>query len=459
MLKPSFAASDPDPIVCCTSVAKMARGQRFELNLDNEDEQSDRAAAQLTGAFVGDVLERKTGTFAPPRPPTLKNKSGFPEHRKRNVESRFKKQSASNQNQAESKVTSSVQASTSDENIPTRPVESGKPKTWENEEKERIDQENRQKLAQMSPDEIEEERNELLESLSPALLQLLLQRGSIDSGSGETDISNLQQTAQTGPQKPKKENSKTVSFAEPEPQEPVISKAETHDLDNDNLETPIAEDSLPHSSVHFPRPPQPPDLDPSSDTFLQDLHEKYFPSLPSEPDKLEWMQSPASTAKDTYSPSATALSPKDLRFNFKGELIPPKTAAEIPVTAGLHHHGDAPEAAGYTIAELAHLAHSSFAPQRCIAFQTLGRILYRLGKGEFGDTGEPGAETVGAEDTFGELARGLWAEMEREQVVQTLITESEGKGVDGGRHVSARSYATEAVWLWRKGGGRTWKAG
>jgi hypothetical protein len=437
----------------------MIGGQRFELNLDDEDEQHGQTAAPLPGAFVGDVLERKSSAAAPPKAPTLKGKSGFPEHRRRNVESRFKKQSISNQNQAEPRVTPSVQASRSDENVTPKTVETRKAKSWEEEEKERIDLENRQKLAQMSPDEIEAERRELLDSLSPAMLQRLLQRSNIDSGSGETDLSTQPPTAETGPQMPKKESSKTVSFAEPEFCEPATSKLDTNDLNNDDLEVPIAKDPLPHSSVHFPRPPQPPDLDPSSDTFLQDLHEKYFPSLPSDPDKLEWMQSPASTAKDTYSPSATALSPKDLRFNFKGELIPPKTASEIPVTAGLHHHGDAPEAAGYTIAELAHLAHSSFAPQRCIAFQTLGRILYRLGKGEFGDTGEPGAETVGAEDTFGELARGLWAEMEREQVVQTLIRESEGKGVDAGRHVSARAYATEAVWLWRKGGGRTWKAG
>ena len=36
--------------------------------------------------------------------------------------------------------------------------------------------------------------------------------------------------------------------------------------------------------------------------------------------------------------------------------------------------------------------------------------------------------------------------------------ESEGNGVDGGRHLSAKAYATEAVLLWRKGGGRRWKA-
>ena len=438
----------------------MLRGQKFELNLDDEDQPHSQTAAPLPGAFVGDILERKSSTAAaPPKAPTLKSKTGFPEHRKRHVESRFKKQNASSQNpdQTEPEVTPSILLSKPDDETLSATASSGKPKTWEENERERIDLENRQKLAQMSPDEIEAERQELMNSLSPSLLQRLLQRSNINSGSGETDLSNHMPTVQTEPRKPKKENTKTVSFVEPELPESDSSKTEQDYLDNDDLEAPIAEDTLPQ--VHFPRPPQPPDLDPSSDTFLQDLHDKYFPQLPSNPDQLEWMQPPASTAKDTYSPSATALSPKDLRFSFKGELIPPKTANEIPVTAGLHHHGDAPEAAGYTIAELAHLAHSSFAPQRCIAFQTLGRILYRLGKGEFGDTGEVGAETVGAEETFGELARGLWAEMDREQVVQTLVRESEGKGVDGGRHVSARAYATEAVWLWRKGGGRTWKAG
>lgn len=66
--------------------------------------------------------------------------------------------------------------------------------------------------------------------------------------------------------------------------------------------------------------------------------------------------------------------------------------------------------------------------------------------------------TVGAEDTFGELARGLWREVEKEKVVQGLVAESEGNGIDGGRHMSAKAYATEAVWLWHKGGGQRWKA-
>jgi RNA polymerase II-associated protein 1 len=421
----------------------MMRGQKFELNLDDDDESSG-AGARLPGAFVSDIMERKSGTAAAPNPPTLKSKSGFPEHGKRTAQSRFKKRAIS------------TQASSLEDQVSRVDIDSDKPKSWEEEEKERIDLENRERLAQMSVSEIEAQRQELMESLGPGLLQRLLQRSNIESGSGETDLTKETSTVQTQPTKPKKEKPKTVSFVELEPNDSNTSQIEVPKNINDNLEAPLAEDALP--SIHFPKAPQPPDLDPSSKTFLQDLHEKYFPSLPSDPDKLEWMR-PNQNGKDSYSPSATALNPKDLRFNFKGELIPPKTASEIPVTAGLHHHGDAPDAAGYTIAELAHLAHSSFAPQRCIAFQTLGRILYRLGKGEFGDTGEPGADTVGAEDTFGELARGLWTEMDAEQVVQMLISESEGKGVDGGRHVSAKAYATEAVWLWRKGGGRTWKAG
>jgi hypothetical protein len=435
----------------------MFSGQRFEVDLGDDDEKGQPQSAALPGIFVADVLERKPAAPTPPSAPTLKNKSGFPEHRKRKVESRFK------QRIGEDRVNSSaLDELPVQDSVPTQPIsapqsiDGGKPKTWEEEEKQRIAAENDQKLAQMSSEEIEEERRELMNSLSPAVLQRLLQRSNIDSGSTEADLSTKVPDERTT-SKIKKSAGKTVSFAEDAPVEPgVDSTREVEDAGDEDGESPG--EQLPHDSVHFPQPTQPPDLDPSSETFLQDLHQKYFPSLPSDPDKLEWMQD-SKTSKTAYDPSATALKPKDIRFSFKGELLPPKTASQIPVTAGLHHHGDAPDAAGYTITELVHLGHSSFAPQRCVAFQTLGRILYRLGKGEFGDAGELGADSMGAEDTFGELARGLWHEVEREKVVEMLIMESEGKGVDGGKHVSARSYATEAVWLWQKGGGRRWKAG
>lgn len=424
----------------------MIRGQKFELDLGSDDEDgAPQAAVPLPGAFVNDILERKPAVAKPPSAPTLKgNKTGFPEHKKRSVESRFK------QRQAKSLPKAEIRSSAPGEAGLPRDDGNAKPKSWMEEEKQRIDQENRQKLAGMSPDQLQEERQDLLNSLSPELIQRLLRRSNIESGSNESDLS-LEPPPQAIPdEKPTKTTSKSVSFAEPNTEVQKLPP-----LDNSPQDHPTP-DPLPHDSMHFPRPHQPPDLDPSSVTFLSDLHEKYFPSLPADPDKLEWMQSSSSSSADAYSPSASAFNAGDIRFSFRGELLAPRTASLIPVTAGLHHHGDAPDAAGYTIAELAHLARSSYAAQRCVAFQTLGRVLYRLGKGEFGDAGEPGADVTGAEDSFGELARGLWHEVEREKVIETLVLESEGQGVDRGRHVSARAYATEAVHLWRKGGGRRW---
>lgn len=433
----------------------MIRGQKIELDLQSDDEpdaQSSVAAPLPPATFVGDVLERKSVAQKAPVAPKLKSSTGFPAHKKRIAPSRFQQRLQGSQFQSKAATASEVAPA-----LPATPVELdadpplGKAKTWEEEEKERIDQENRQKLASMSAAEIEEERRELMQSLNPALLQRLLQRSTLDSGSNEEDLTNPDHGEHA--HKQASVPPKTVTFAPELDTSPAPATASmTQPVPSTNILPPS------HDSMHFPRPAQPPQLDPSSATFLDDLHEKYFPSLPSDPEKLEWMQSSKGSDKPAYDPSASGLGPQDIRFSFAGELIPPRTAAEIPVTAGLHHHGDAPDAAGYTIAELAHLARSSFPAQRCISFQTLGRILYRLSKGEFGDAGEPGADLAGAEETFGELARGLWREVERLQVIQILVDESEGKGVGGGKHLSAKAYATEAVWLWQKGGGRRWKA-
>ncbi|KAK4890778.1 hypothetical protein LTR27_010597 [Elasticomyces elasticus] len=417
----------------------MIRGERFEVDLGSDDDEE--RAPPLPVSFVNDVLERQPGTATAPKAPTLKNKTGFPEHKKRTVQSRFKQKHAT-------EAVSSPAAPVSEEQTPANP------KSWVDEEKQRIDEENRHRLAEMSPEQLEEERQELLSSLSPAMIERLLKRSNIESGSNEGDVSSGRPQTISNPEASKKKPTKTVSFAEPASEE---SEQPDEDINDIVPEMPDVE-LLPHDSVHFPRPSQPPSLDPSSATFLADLHDKYFPSLPAEPDKLEWMQASIAADNKAYNPSATAFNAKDIRFSFTGELIAPKTAALIPVTEGLHHHGDAPDAAGYTVAELAHLSRSTYAAQRCIAFQTLGRFLYRLGKGEFGNPGEPGADVTGNEDSLGELARGLWHEVEAGKVIETLVLESEGKGVGGGKHVSAKAYATEAVHLWRKGGGRRWKA-
>ncbi|KAL1301736.1 hypothetical protein AAFC00_005939 [Neodothiora populina] len=425
--------------------------------------------------FIGDVQERVTKAPAPPQPPSLNNSSGgFPAHRKRNVPSRFKKNRQGDDSQAAREdapqtPTSALPRSGSEPENRTMSTGTSNEDEFMSSERRRIDEENRQRMQEMSPEEIEEERAELLKSLDPSLIQRLLgrstlrdiERAKIEEGGSDADFPGLEKQAEpeeikASPPKARK----SVKFAEPDsddnPSGKTLEESQVEEADNEIAgHVAAASEALPmDSTIHFPQPPQPPSLDPSSETFLQDLHEKYFPSLPEDPEKLEWMRSKPT---NTYSATQTSLDPKDIRFSFAGALIPPSLAAEIPVTAGLHHHGNAPDAAGYTIPELAILARSTVAAQRCMAFQTLGRLLYRLGKGEFGNPGDGTAGTVGAEDTMGELARSLWHEVERESVIEICVAESQGK-VAGGRHVSARAYATEAVWLWQKGGGRRWKA-
>jgi RNA polymerase II-associated protein 1 len=148
-----------------------------------------------------------------------------------------------------------------------------------------------------------------------------------------------------------------------------------------------------------------------------------------------------------YHPSQASLPASALRFNFNGALLPPNLSRQVPTSAGLHHHGDAPEAAGYTIPELAHLARSSYAPQRCVAYQTLGRILYRLGTGGFGEESEDNEDIAS-------LSRGMWDCIEETKALDSIVEEAgKTKG-----HLSARTYAQEALWNWRRGGGRKRKA-
>ncbi len=77
--------------------------------------------------------------------------------------------------------------------------------------------------------------------------------------------------------------------------------------------------------------------------------------------------------------------------------------------------------------------------QRCVAFQTVGRVLYRLGRGDFGGEGE-------------ELWEGLWGEVERGGLVEGMV-EVAARGEEGGNR-SVWCTAVEACWLWRRGGGK-----
>uniref|UniRef100_A0A8P4K9G2 RNA polymerase II associated protein 1 n=1 Tax=Dicentrarchus labrax TaxID=13489 RepID=A0A8P4K9G2_DICLA len=94
-----------------------------------------------------------------------------------------------------------------------------------------------------------------------------------------------------------------------------------------------------------------------------------------EPEKLEWMRDlPAPRRKGTKKAMQA-------RFDFAGTLIPP--TEDLPTHLGLHHHGEEPERAGYSLQELFLLSRSQIIQQRSLALSMLANILSKARAGEY----------------------------------------------------------------------------
>ncbi|KAF7575257.1 RPAP1-C multi-domain protein [Pyrenophora tritici-repentis] len=455
------------------------RGERVNLNFDtgaveklDHEEQQHASPMPVFPSFVGDIQERDSSLANPPVAPSPKpNVNGFPAHKKRVPKvSAFKQQRAAKEQQAAAAAAAPPKAPPKAQDAPQPQT---KPRSAfgvdRDEERRAIDEENRRTLAAMSDAEIEQERQDLLSSLNPVLLQKLLLRSNIDDGSNERDWDSVPPEPVPAAEVPPPVTDQAE--LEPQTKAPIVPSIPTNHPEAEATTTsPSVPDEQPTDSIHFPQPPQPPSLDPGDPAFLKTLHEKYFPLLPYDPSTLSWMEpiDPSDT-KSPYHPSQTALNPAELRFDFSGNLLPPSVARSIPTDRGLHHHAEAPEAAGYTIPELAVTARSKVASQRCIAYQTLGRILYRLGKGQYGaespkkntdgpvriaknpDVQDDDEEGEWVEDDVGAaISEGLWQCVKEGRVIETLTEEANKER----GHLTARTYAQEALWNWQRGGGR-----
>ncbi|KAJ5594501.1 uncharacterized protein N7459_000709 [Penicillium hispanicum] len=445
------------------------RGERFVVDLDDDTITIPDEPVPSPFSLIGEIREREPSSATPPAPtpptPTASS-TGFPAHRRRNKPSSFKQRRAEQS------------AATDKTNPPTA-----------QDDRTVIAEENARHLASMSDAQIQREREELMASMDPRLLERFLQRAKIDDNE------------QSGNSTPVSSNpKKSVSFDIPDsvsrsPAQPLSSAAQSpQPAKVTSVKSPAADDLPPadlpgdlHPAAerpsldpalierfHFPQPKQPmPTLDPSSPSFLSDIQSHYFPQMADDPAALSWLQPPSNDEEDpdstsAYHPASNAISiaPSAIRFSLRGTVLSPTTSLSLPTTLGLHHHGDDPQAAGYTIPELAILSRSTFPAQRCVAWQVIGRILFRLGRSEFGDRG-------------GQLSEGLWNCIEKEGIVAGMLAEAEGVADQGlgkargssndkkdehdsegdapvasgiGRHASAAAWAVEGVWLWQKGG-------
>ncbi|KAI0122770.1 hypothetical protein F4814DRAFT_409839 [Daldinia grandis] len=451
--------------------------------------------------LITDIQEKEvTVPTAPSFPQVKSTTTGFPEHKKRTRVSAFKQKRQAAKPEEDKPEGEKRKVFTTGSKEPLSPLSQDAQQTtrpgedFKSNEQHSIDRENNDRIASMSPEEIEAARQELFNGLDPSTLEMLLKRANLDESTGPSPFDHPDSTSQdassdakptrdtpeiliedisaqstsnepdkkpadqSGPESTKRVRWASVADEEEEEAKgiPETKPTPASQLSSNNNAThnpPSAEPTEQPNTTdpeqtptkpHWPQTPQPGDLDPHDPDFLQKLHDKYFPSLPADPSKLAWMApvpTPNSPADhdSPYHPQQDSLPVSVLRFDFRGSLLPPRIARAVPVTKGLHHHGEAPEAAGYTVRELARLCRSAVPGQRCVAYQTLGRILYRLGRGEFG-----GADAA--------VAQGIWADVEDGAVMRSLYEEA---GTEEGRgHRSARVFAIEAIWLYEKGG---WK--
>ncbi|EEB09358.1 RNA polymerase II associated protein [Schizosaccharomyces japonicus yFS275] len=404
-------------------------------------QKSSPVTGKLFGSILGDIVEKQP--IEKPAPPSVStaNAKGFPSI-PNVLPQRRKKVSAFKQRQNRQRDSQPAKQS----------------------ETQGIDEENEARLSQMSRTEIEDALQELQSSLSPEALEVLKLRSKQKYGQMNEEQLNHEE------QKTTKEQRNVYSSMEPVVQR-VLDSASQAGQDPDGLleanetvrqELPVGEKKtvrfaeepevtpVPEQSsvsgnaeqsktatalnaakfadeVHIPQKRV--DLNPEDKNFYEALHEKYFPNLPVDEKHMQWLRDPL-PVEDTYNPDMEFLTAKELRFGFKGQLITPSQSQQIPVNEGLHHHGDAPMSAGYTIVELAHLMRSRVPAQRCIAIQTIGRALYRLNKDEFGP----------------ELGPELHTLVEDAQIIPLLMASAS----DQERHLSVRSLAIEALWLWKE---------
>ncbi|XP_017332587.1 RNA polymerase II-associated protein 1 [Ictalurus punctatus] len=218
------------------------------------------------------------------------------------------------------------------------------------EETLKIHQENEAKLQGMSQSEILEEQKLLLAQLDPRLVDFVRSRKAQNascsmSSSIEKSVYPDQSLTESKALAPH------YSDSVPDSQEFTMDTDEEDETEPTNHH-PITVEQLP--------------IKPEKEWLHMDKLE---------PEKLEWMRDLPAPRKQGTKQAMQA------RFDFSGILLPP--TEDLPTHLGLHHHGEEPELAGYSLQELFLLSRSQLTQQRSLALNTLAHILSKARVGEY----------------------------------------------------------------------------
>ncbi|KAI8820195.1 uncharacterized protein EV422DRAFT_531982 [Fimicolochytrium jonesii] len=201
-----------------------------------------------------------------------------------------------------------------------------------------IHEENVKVIEGMSEREIEEAREEIMAKLDPGLIAFLkARRGKKGDGEGMRSESGDKKEMHVPAMLEKNSSGKHVSFSD--------------DIDEKAKPSTVATSEGP-----------------------QGEHPAWIPADKLEVGKLQWMlDSTSDTATSALTSQSTT---SEIRFDLSGRII--AADSNIPHHLGLHHHGDAPERAGYTLDEMLTLARSTAPSQRAPALRMLGAVIANI---------------------------------------------------------------------------------
>ncbi|KAA0711260.1 RNA polymerase II-associated protein 1 [Triplophysa tibetana] len=217
----------------------------------------------------------------------------------------------------------------------------------------KIHQENQGKLQAMSQSEILEEQRMLLAQLDPRLVDFVRSQKAKISNSSESSSGPGQQEVSLN----KSLSNSTASALDYTTQAQETAIEDDQHVENENLA--VVQPPITVSMWFF---------------FLRTRKHWVFIGGFNPSKKLEWTRDPPPKKQSTKKAMQA-------RFNFAGTLIPP--TEDLPTHLGLHHHGEEPELAGYSLQELFILSRSQLNQQRNLAVSTLANVLTKARAGEY----------------------------------------------------------------------------
>ncbi|XP_061699391.1 RNA polymerase II-associated protein 1 [Syngnathoides biaculeatus] len=221
------------------------------------------------------------------------------------------------------------------------------------EETRRIHGENQERILAMSQSEILEEQERLLSQLDPRLVEFVRSRraqsaSASPSSREDPEGKSIKESVQL--------SSACNNGAAPFPNPKEVEMKEEEEEEKEML--------CPSTTIENNIPVKP--------------QKEWVHMDKLEPEKLEWMGDMPAPRKTQTKQAMQA------RFDFNGNLIPP--TEDLPAHLGLHHHGEEPERAGYSLQELFLLSRSQLIQQRSLSLSTLGNILAKARAGDYHST-------------------------------------------------------------------------